>query len=90
MYGCPGQQNSQPQNNSNQGHKSFRSNRSSGTSGLHHNWNEGHCKCPGNNKGKGKSHVNVVEGDGFANVVDMEVDRFNDPDVFHKAPMIEN
>ena len=52
--------------------------------------NESHCKCPGNNKGKGKSHVNVVEGDGFTNVVDMEVDRFDDPDVFHEAPMIEN
>ena len=34
--------------------------------------------------------MNVVEGDGFANIMDMEVDRFNDPDVFHKAPMIEN
>ena len=34
--------------------------------------------------------MNVVEGDGFANVVDMEVDRFNNPDVFHEAPMIKN
>ena len=32
----------------------------------------------------------MVEGDGFTNVVDMEVDRFDNPDVFHKAPMIEN
>ena len=34
--------------------------------------------------------MNVVEGDGFTNVVDMEVNRFDDPDVFHKAPMKEN
>ena len=34
--------------------------------------------------------MNVVEGDGFTNVVDMEVDRFDNPDVFHEAPMIEN
>ena len=34
--------------------------------------------------------MNVVEGDGFANVVDMEVNRFDDPDVFHEASMIEN
>ena len=34
--------------------------------------------------------MNVVEGDGFANVVDMEANRFDDPDVFHEAPMIEN
>ena len=60
------------------------------SSGPHHNQNESHHKHPGNNKGKGKSHVNGVEGDGFANVVGMEVDRFNDPDVFHEAPMIEN
>ena len=32
----------------------------------------------------------MVEGDGFADVVDMEVNRFNNPDVFHKAPIIEN
>ena len=90
MYGHLGQQNSQPQNNSNRGRKPFRSNRSSGNSGPHHNWNESHHKCPGNNKGKGKSCVNVVEGDGFANVMDMEVDRFDNPDVFHEASMIEN
>ena len=90
VYECPGQQNSQPQNNYNQGHKPFRSNRSSENSGLHHNWNESHRKRPGNNKEKGKSCANVVEGDSFANVVDMEVDRFDNPDVFHKAPMIEN
>ena len=90
VYRCSGQRKSQPWNNSDQGHKPFRSNRSSGNSSLHHNWNKSHRKHPGNNKGKGKSHVNVVEGDGFANVVDMEVDRFNDPDVFHEAPMIEN
>ena len=76
--------------NSNRGRKPYRSNRSSGNSSPHHNWNESHCKCLGNNKGKGKSHVNVVEGDGFANVVDMEVNRFDDPEVFHEAPMIEN
>ena len=34
--------------------------------------------------------MNVVEGNGFTNVMNMEVDRFNDPDVFHEAPMIEN
>ena len=34
--------------------------------------------------------MNVVEEDGFTNVVDMEVNRFNGPDVFHEAPMIEN
>ena len=34
--------------------------------------------------------MNVVEGDGFANVMNMEVDRFDDPDVFPEAPMIEN
>ena len=90
VYGCPGQQNSQPQNNSNQGHKPFRSNRSSGNSDPHHNQNESHHKCSGNNKGKGKSHANMVEGDGFTNVVDMEVDKFDDPDIFHEAPMIEN
>ena len=32
----------------------------------------------------------MVKGDGFANVVDMEVDRFDNPDVFHEAPIIEN
>ena len=32
----------------------------------------------------------MVEGDVFTNVVDMEVDGFDDPDVFHEAPMIEN
>ena len=48
VYGCPGQQNSQPQNNSNQGHKPYRSNRSSGNSGPHHNQNESHYKRPGN------------------------------------------
>ena len=32
----------------------------------------------------------MVEGDGFANVMDMEVNRFDNPDVFHKAPMVEN
>ena len=32
----------------------------------------------------------MVEEDGFTNVVDMEVDRFDDPDVFHEAPIIEN
>ena len=31
--------------------------------------------------------MNVVEGDGFANVMDMEVDRFDNPDVFHEASM---
>ena len=34
--------------------------------------------------------MNVVEEDGFANVMDMEVNRFDDPDVFHEASMIEN
>ena len=34
--------------------------------------------------------MNVVEGDDFANVVDMEVDRFDDPDILHEAPIIEN
>ena len=90
VYGHPGQQNSQPQNNSNQGCKPFRSNRSTGNSSPHHNQNESHHKHPGNNKGKGKSCVNMVEGDGFTNVVDMEVNRFNDPDVFHEAPMKDN
>ena len=90
MYGHLGQQNSQPWNNSNQGRKPFRSNRSSGNSSPHPNWNESHCKHPGNNKGKGKFYANVIEGDGFANVVDMEADRFDNPDVFHDAPMIEN
>ena len=37
-----------------------------------------------------KSHVNMVEGDDFTHVVEMEVDRFNNPDVYHEAPMIEN
>ena len=90
VYGRPGQQNSQPQNNSNRGYKPYRSNRSLGSSGLHHNQNESHHKHPGNNKGKGKSRANVVEGDGFTNVMDMEVNRFGDPDVFHEAPIIEN
>ena len=32
----------------------------------------------------------MVEGDGFTNVMDMKVDRFNNPDVFHEAPIIAN
>ena len=31
-----------------------------------------------------------MQADGFANVVDMEVNRFDNPDVFHEAPIIEN